>query len=148
MTNWWQIGDISMKLLKNLSWKIELKNLNCQKNCDTNLLTNIPEMSTKSQLERQQRTIVTKLLTRIPDLSFHVNDDLMLVTISEIDDEIYIWWHFNEVGTQGKRMMTLSPKKLKLSPTFWQIAYLETIIIFGSKFETHHYEMVNGEAQR
>ena len=85
------IGDVLVTNWRHINEIVEKFEHVCQKNCDTNLLTNIPEMSTKSQFERQQRTIVTKLLTQIPDLSFHVNDDLMLVTISEIDDEIYIW---------------------------------------------------------
>ena len=85
------IGDVLVTNWRHINEIVEKFEHVCQKNCDTNLLTNIPEMSTKSQLERQQLTTVTKLLKRIQDLAFLVTDYLMLVTISDIDDEISIW---------------------------------------------------------
>ena len=147
MTYWWHIGDKFVKyrwncwqnlalLSKQMSYELAYQ-YPCQQNL--NLSDNNSKISSNCWRDLQ---------------TFHsmLPDDLMLVTISEIGDEISIWRHFDEVGNKGKRMttksLTLSPKTVKLSPTFWQIACLKAIIIFENKFETHHYELANGEAQR
>ena len=70
------------------------------------------------------------------------------MTMSEIGDEILIWWHFDEVFTKEKRMMTLSTKKNEIVTNILTNSLIETTLIFGNKYEIHHYEMVNGEAQR
>lgn len=141
MTYWWQIGDISMKLLKNLSTFVKKTvirtclptSLRCQQNL--NLSDNNSQLSPNCWYEFK---------------TFH---SLSLIT--------WCWWQFQILMTKfrfGDILMRLIIREKGWWKNRWpchqklwncrQHFDKEAIIIFGNKFEMHHYEMVNGEAQR